>query len=71
MCMRLSSVQSFDLFPYLFCGLVTYEENGDTKMAPANAASDDQEYPCIIKVTDGEDLKFSTRVRNAFATIES
>jgi hypothetical protein len=41
---------------------VTYEDSGDATMASPSAEHDDQKYPCIIKVTDGEGFKMSTRV---------
>ena len=41
--------------------LVTYEGE-DTPMASPPDEADEKEYPCIIKVTDGKDLKLSTIV---------
>lgn len=33
------------------------------QMAPPQGATDDREYPCLLRVTDGKKVKFSTHVR--------
>ena len=34
----------------------------DTNMKNADIDSDDREYPCLIRATDGKEIKFSTKV---------
>ena len=31
-------------------------------MPPANASGDASEYPCLVRVTNGKEVNFSTRV---------
>ncbi|KLO20626.1 signal recognition particle, SRP9/SRP14 subunit [Schizopora paradoxa] len=49
---------------------LTYHEGGDAPMA---IESDDREYPCLLRVTNGKKIKFSTQVSasdlNKFHTI--
>ncbi|KAK7063626.1 signal recognition particle, SRP9/SRP14 subunit, partial [Favolaschia claudopus] len=37
----------------------------DVAMAPSSSADDEREYPCLIRVTNGGEAKFSSRVRHA------
>lgn len=34
-------------------------------MAPADPVEDTQEYPCLVRVTNGKEVNFSTRVSDS------
>ena len=36
-------------------------------MTPADPSDDTTEYPCLVRVTDGKEVNFSTRVRSLLA----
>ncbi|GJE97827.1 signal recognition particle, SRP9/SRP14 subunit [Phanerochaete sordida] len=40
---------------------LTYD-GGDAQMLPADPSDDTNEYPCLVRVTDGKEANFSTRV---------
>ena len=40
---------------------VTYD-GGDSSMSPADPSDDTNEYPCLVRVTNGKEVNFSTRV---------
>ena len=42
--------------------LVTYEGD-DTTMGAVEGVSDDKEYACLIRATDGKRVKLSTQAR--------
>ena len=38
-------------------------------MTPADSSDDTTEYPCLVRVTDGKEVNFSTRVRTLLVKI--
>lgn len=43
---------------WLYCGVVTH----DGEDATMHSVDEDKEYPCLIRLTNGKDVNYSTHV---------